>query len=120
MFNLYDDWAASVSHYTCFSRLILILRALHVNPEKARVILRPDRSIVTQPHHMWPTLSDEQWIKVCAALRLASRVCAGRARAWRCRRLCLGCSCVLPFTRACRRHCPPHVAPRVLCAPAAA
>ena len=64
MFNLYDDWATSVSHYTAFSRLILILRALHVNGEKARMILRPDRSVVTQPHHMWPTLSDEQWIKV--------------------------------------------------------
>jgi PRP8 domain IV core len=63
MFNLYDDWATSVSHYTAFSRLILILRALHVNGEKARMILRPDRSVVTQPHHMWPTLSDEQWIK---------------------------------------------------------
>jgi len=60
MFNLYDDWVNSVSVYTAFSRLILILRSLHVNGEKARMILRPDRSIVTQPHHMWPTLSDEQ------------------------------------------------------------
>jgi pre-mRNA-processing factor 8 len=64
MFNLYDDWVNSVSVYTAFSRLILILRALHVNGEKARMLLRPDRSIVVQPHHMWPTLSDEQWIKV--------------------------------------------------------
>eukprot|EP00892_Ulva_mutabilis_P008605 jgi/Ulvmu1/6116/UM027_0094.1 len=69
MFNLYDDWVNSVSVYTAFSRLILILRSLHVNGEKARMILRPDRSIVTQPHHMWPTLSDEQWIKVEVALR---------------------------------------------------
>lgn len=69
MFNLYDDWASSVSVYTAFSRLILLLRALHVNGEKARMILRPDRSVVTQPHHMWPTLSDEQWIKVEVALR---------------------------------------------------
>lgn len=60
MFNLYDDWVNSVSVYTAFSRLILILRSLHVNGEKARMILRPDRSIATQPHHMWPTLSDEQ------------------------------------------------------------
>jgi pre-mRNA-processing factor 8 len=69
MFNLYDDWVSSVSVYTAFSRLILMLRALHVNGEKARMILRPDRSIVTQAHHMWPTLSDEQWIKVEVALR---------------------------------------------------
>lgn len=64
MFNLYDDWVTSVSVYTAFSRLILILRALHVNGEKARMLLRPDRSVVVQAHHMWPTLSDEQWIKV--------------------------------------------------------
>lgn len=34
LFNLYDDWLRTVSSYTAFSRLILILRALHVNPEK--------------------------------------------------------------------------------------
>jgi pre-mRNA-processing factor 8 len=28
------------------------------------MILRPDRSIVTEPHHVWPSLTDEQWIKV--------------------------------------------------------
>jgi PRP8 domain IV core len=32
---------------------------------QARMILRPDRSIVTEPHHVWPSLTDEQWIKVC-------------------------------------------------------
>jgi PRP8 domain IV core len=69
MFNLYDDWVSSVSVYTAFSRLILILRSLHVNGEKARMLLRPDRSVVVQPHHMWPTLSDEQWIKVEVRLR---------------------------------------------------
>ena len=30
LFNLYDDWLRSISSYTAFSRLILILRALHV------------------------------------------------------------------------------------------
>ena len=29
LFNLYDDWLRSISSYTAFSRLILILRALH-------------------------------------------------------------------------------------------
>ncbi len=37
LFNLYDDWLRTVSSYTAFSRVILILRALHVNPEKVRV-----------------------------------------------------------------------------------
>jgi pre-mRNA-processing factor 8 len=64
LFNIYDDWLKTISSYTAFSRLILILRALHVNPEKARMLLRPDKSIITQPHHVWPSLTDEQWIKV--------------------------------------------------------
>lgn len=69
LFNIYDDWLKTISSYTAFSRLILILRALHVNPDKARMILKPDKSIITQPHHVWPTLSDEQWIKVEVALK---------------------------------------------------
>lgn len=64
LFNIYDDWLKTISSYTAFSRLILILRALHVNPDKARSLLRPDKSILTQPHHVWPSLTDEQWIKV--------------------------------------------------------
>lgn len=47
LFPLYDDWLKSISSYTAFSRLILILRALHVNIDKARMYLRPDRSIIT-------------------------------------------------------------------------
>jgi len=69
LFNIYDDWLKTISSYTAFSRLILILRALHVSPDKTRMLLRPDKAIVTQPHHVWPTLSDEQWIKVEVALK---------------------------------------------------
>ncbi|KAL4539197.1 hypothetical protein Ndes2526B_g02544 [Nannochloris sp. 'desiccata'] len=69
LFNLYDDWLKTISSYTAFSRLILILRALHVNVDKARMVLRPDRSVVTEPHHIWPTLSDDAWIKVEIALK---------------------------------------------------
>ncbi|CAM9592902.1 unnamed protein product, partial [Ectocarpus sp. 12 AP-2014] len=64
LFNIYDDWLKTISSYTAFSRLILILRALHVNQDRTKVILRPDKTVVTQPHHVWPSLSDEQWIKV--------------------------------------------------------
>lgn len=64
LFNIYDDWLKTISSYTAFSRLVLILRALHVNVDKTRMILRPDKSIVTEPHHIWPSLTDEQWIKV--------------------------------------------------------
>lgn len=38
LFNIYDDWLKTISSYTAFSRLILILRALHVNVDKARMI----------------------------------------------------------------------------------
>eukprot|EP00241_Pyramimonas_parkeae_P014868 CAMPEP_0114310796 /NCGR_PEP_ID=MMETSP0059-20121206/19450_1 /TAXON_ID=36894 /ORGANISM="Pyramimonas parkeae, Strain CCMP726" /LENGTH=2336 /DNA_ID=CAMNT_0001434863 /DNA_START=49 /DNA_END=7060 /DNA_ORIENTATION=- len=69
LFNIYDDWLKSISSYTAFSRLILILRALHVNNEKAKMLLKPDKTVVTEPHHVWPNLSDEQWIKVEIALK---------------------------------------------------
>ncbi|KAJ1859415.1 pre-mRNA-splicing factor 8 [Coemansia sp. RSA 638] len=64
LWSCYDNWLASVSPYTAFSRLVLILRALHINTERAKIVLRPDKTVVTEPHHLWPTLSDEQWIKV--------------------------------------------------------
>ncbi|KAI1168574.1 pre-mRNA processing splicing factor 8 [Nemania serpens] len=69
LFNLYDEWLKSISSYTAFSRLVLILRALHVNPDKTKLILRPDKTVITQMHHIWPTLSDEDWIKVETQLR---------------------------------------------------
>ena len=69
LFNIYDDWLKSISSYTAFSRLILILRALHVNNEKAKMLLKPDKTIVTEPHHIWPSLNDDQWMKVEVALR---------------------------------------------------
>ena len=69
LFNLYDDWLRSVSSYTAFSRLVLILRALHVNMDKAKIILRPDKTVITETHNIWPTLTDEQWITVETQLR---------------------------------------------------
>jgi pre-mRNA-processing factor 8 len=69
LYNIYDDWLKTISSYTAFSRLILILRALHVHPDRTKAILRPDKTVITQPHHIWPTLTDEQWIKVEVALK---------------------------------------------------
>ncbi|KAF3913856.1 hypothetical protein ABW21_db0202989 [Orbilia brochopaga] len=69
LFNLYDDWLKSISSYTAFSRLILILRALHVNMDKTKLILRPDKTVITQEHHIWPSLGDEEWVKVETSLR---------------------------------------------------
>jgi pre-mRNA-processing factor 8 len=61
LFSMYDDWLDTIQSYTAFSRLILILRALHVDQDRAKQILRPDRTVVVQQHHIWPSLSDEQW-----------------------------------------------------------
>jgi pre-mRNA-processing factor 8 len=36
---------------------------------QARMILKPDKTIITQPHHVWPSLTDEQWVKVEIALK---------------------------------------------------
>eukprot|EP00793_Prasinoderma_coloniale_P002374 PRCOL_00001855-RA len=69
LFNIYDDWLRTISSYTAFSRLILILRALHINMDKAKMLLRPDASVVTEPHHVFPSLTDEAWIKVEVALK---------------------------------------------------
>ncbi|CZS97424.1 probable splicing factor PRP8 (U5 snRNP) [Rhynchosporium graminicola] len=69
LFNLYDEWLKSISSYTAFSRLVLILRALHVNQDKTKLLLRPDKTVITQEHHIWPSLSDEDWIKIETQLR---------------------------------------------------
>lgn len=69
LFNLYDDWLQSISAYTAFSRVILLMRALGINQERTNLILRPDASVITQEHHLWPSFSDEQWIEVEAQLR---------------------------------------------------
>ena len=94
--------------------MILILRALHVNPDRTKVILKPDKTTaahlcnlrgrcatgacnvkkasemstkrsnnvgflgvqrsfaeaeVTQPHHVWPSLTDDEWIHVEVQLK---------------------------------------------------
>merc|ERR1740121_2925894 len=69
LFNLYDDWLKSISSYTAFSRMILILRALHVNPERTKVVLKPDKTTVTQQHHVWPSLTDDEWNHVEVQLK---------------------------------------------------
>ncbi|KAI5340409.1 hypothetical protein L3X38_019683 [Prunus dulcis] len=69
LFNIYDDWWKSILSCPAFSQLILILRALHVNIVKANMLLKTDRTVITEPHHIWPSLSDDQWMKVEVALR---------------------------------------------------
>lgn len=61
IYNVYDDWSTINSPYTCFSRQMLILRSLHINPERTKSIQRPNKTIIIQPHHLWPTLTDQEW-----------------------------------------------------------
>ena len=69
LFNLYDNWLSSISSYTAFSRLILILRALRVNPQRAKLILKPTSDTITEAHNIWPTLTDSEWVRVEVALK---------------------------------------------------
>ncbi|CDJ61114.1 hypothetical protein EMWEY_00038120, partial [Eimeria maxima] len=69
LFNLYDDWLKSISAYTSFSRMLLLLRALQVNTERTKCILRPNKSTTTLSHHIWPSLTDEEWIHVEVTLK---------------------------------------------------
>ncbi|EDO19221.1 hypothetical protein Kpol_1050p81 [Vanderwaltozyma polyspora DSM 70294] len=69
LFNIYDDWLDKISSYTAFSRLILLLRALKTNEEKAKSILLADPTIQIKPHHLWPSFNDEQWIDIESKMR---------------------------------------------------
>ncbi|QRW03351.1 pre-mRNA-processing-splicing factor 8 [Ceratobasidium sp. AG-Ba] len=69
LFSLYDERLKSISSYTAFSWLILLLRGLHVSNKKAKIMLRPNKSTITEPHFVWPMLTDDEWIKVEVALR---------------------------------------------------
>ncbi|GAU98335.1 hypothetical protein RvY_09496 [Ramazzottius varieornatus] len=55
LFNQYDDWLRRISSHTAFSRLVLILRALHLNTERTKVILKADKTTITKAHNIWPT-----------------------------------------------------------------
>lgn len=68
-FNLYDDWLCSVSSFTAFGRLILILRALRVNLDETYLILRLDRGPSSNQSHLWSMLDPYQWTLVEQALK---------------------------------------------------
>jgi pre-mRNA-processing factor 8 len=68
IFNLYDDWLNIVSGYTAFLRLVLILKALHVNHSMAKAIIFKENSVVLEQHTL-PNLKDEEWVKVEIELR---------------------------------------------------
>lgn len=64
LFSIYDDWLESCSSFTAFNRLIVLMRALQINADKTKLILRPNSNITTKEHHLWPTLTIDQWRNV--------------------------------------------------------
>ena len=61
-FNLYDNWIKSVSPFTAFSRLVLILRGLELNKEKTKKILGLSLEF-SYKTNFWPLFTDEEWVK---------------------------------------------------------
>merc|ERR1712070_1218241 len=37
--------------------------------EKSKVILKPDKTTITESHHIWPSLSDDEWVQVEVSLK---------------------------------------------------
>jgi pre-mRNA-processing factor 8 len=77
-FNVFDDWGTTLSPISCFGRLLLILRGFHVNVERTRHILQPDRHVVTEPHHFWPTHTLQEWKDI--EMQLSDVILADYAR----------------------------------------
>ena len=50
-------------------RLLLILRSLHVNQEKIKIILKPNRETVSEKNYLWSTLTREECVKVEVELK---------------------------------------------------
>lgn len=64
-FNLYDDWLKLSQPNTAFSRMMLLLRGLHVDPEPVKRILR--QKAAGSEHiegFIWPKLDPGDWIEV--------------------------------------------------------
>ena len=40
-----------------------------MNNDRTKIILKPDKTTITEPHHIWPTLTDDEWIKVEVTLK---------------------------------------------------
>jgi len=64
IFNVFDDWLKNISSYTAFSRLLLILRGLHINYKKTFVLLKLNMNKKTDSKFLWPKLEEESWVNI--------------------------------------------------------
>ena len=72
LINFYDDWLETISAYTAFSRIILILRALMLAgpgaSDRALALIFAGRESPA-PGHIWPSLDDSEWVGVEVGLK---------------------------------------------------
>jgi pre-mRNA-processing factor 8 len=70
IFNLYDDWLESISSFTAFSRLILILKAIKINFKEVKTIFNQFKtSSMENSNRIWPNIRDEKWVKLEITLK---------------------------------------------------
>ena len=69
VFNLYDNWLKTISTFTAFSRLLLILKAIKINLEEVRIIFNQFENLINNNNYLWPDITDEKWMKLEIALK---------------------------------------------------
>ena len=40
-----------------------------MDPDRTKLILRPNATVITEPHHVWPSLKDEECVNVEVSLK---------------------------------------------------
>ena len=40
-----------------------------MNNDRTKVLLKPEKTTLTEPHHIWPSLDADQWVKVEVTLK---------------------------------------------------
>nr|UXY88006.1 splicing factor Prp8 [Cryptomonas curvata] len=70
IFNLYDNWLESISSFTAFSRLLLILKAIKINYKEVKIIFNQFKIPFKENNdRLWPEITDKQWVKLEIALK---------------------------------------------------
>ncbi|KAL0237114.1 hypothetical protein PCE1_000511 [Barthelona sp. PCE] len=68
VYNLYDDWLESWPQDICFIRLCLLLRGIKTSQRSVQTYLTT-HSLEVKPGHVWPSLTDAEWIDFEKLLR---------------------------------------------------
>ena len=53
-----------------------------MNNDKTKILLKPDKTTVTEAHHIWPTLTDEEWMKIEVQLKDLILADYGKKNKW--------------------------------------